>query len=409
MAKVLTVLSDPADSSSPVLVKAAVGVEGKRYFVDLARLLSAIASFLLIIACASLGGLLLASVSVRETELAIRSSLGAGRARLARQLFAECLVLAVVGGAGGVAIARLGAEALSNLFGVGYEGHQNRFNFSVNGHALLFALGVSLLTAVLLAVGPALHVSRIDPAGRLATGEPTQTRARQLLIAFQVAVCIVMMVAAGLLVKSFERLRGGEGFDALHVAVFRLRPQILHYPPAKAQEFLRETVRRLRGMPGVQGVAYSPDRGLLWGSTPGDLPFSLPGAVARPGLPPDQVEYREVSPHFFETLHVPMVAGREFTDYDRDNTPRVAIVNATFAQRLWPRASAIGRTIVLDSIPCQVVGVVRDYRLHNENGVSAVEWPSFLSGRTILNRRLMLGSLYAWQATRPLHCRQCVG
>jgi predicted permease len=308
--------------------------------------------------------LLLASVSVRGAELAIRSSLGAGRARLARQLFAECLLLAVVGGAGGVAIARLGAEALSSLFGVGYEGHQNVLNFTVNGHALLFALGVSLLTAVLLAVGPALHASRIAPAGRLASGGATQTRARQLLIAFQVAVCVVMMVAAGLLVKSFERLRGGEGFDSRHVAVFRLRPQILHYTPLHAQQFLRETVQRLRNTPGVQGVAYARDWGQLWMSTPGGLAFRLPGAVARPGLPADQVQYHEISPRFFATLHVPMVAGREFTDDDRDRTPRVAIVNSTLAQRLWPGGNAIGRTIVLDTIPCHVVGVVRDYRLH---------------------------------------------
>ena len=370
MAKELTVLSVPEDSLRPVLVKAAIGVEGKEGFVDLLRLLSAIATFLLVIACAGLGGLLLASASVRGTELAIRSSLGAGRARLARQLFAECVWLAVLGGAGGVAISRLGAAGLSRLFGVGYEGHQNIFNISLNSHVLLFAVGISLLTAILLALGPALHATRIDPAGRLKSGDTTHRRARQALIAFQVAVCIVMMVAAGLLLKSFERLRSGAGIDAHNVVVFRLRPRLVNYAPRQAQQFLRQTVQALRATPRVEDVAYARGVGLLWMSAPGGLSFSLPGAVARPGISPEQVEHQEISPQFFATLHVPMVAGREFTDDDRSETPRVAVVNATFARRLWPGTSAIGRTIVLDSIPCQVVGVVRDYRLH-----TAIESP----------------------------------
>jgi predicted permease len=365
MAKELTLLSDPADSLRPVLVKAAIGVDPRQQanFVDLAKLLSAIATFLLVIACAGLGGLLLASISARGTELAIRTSLGAGRMRLGRQLFGESLLVAVLGGAGGVAISLVGANGLSSFYGVDEGGYRHFFDVSINGHVLLFAVGVSLLTAFLLAIGPGIHAARLDPAGRMTRGDATHTRARQLLIAFQVAVSIVMMVAAGLLLKSFERLRGGEGFDPHHVVVFRLRPQLVQYAPPHAQQFLRETVQQLRATPGVVDVAFARGVGLLWEST-GELSFSRPGATVPPGMPGEQVEFHEISPRFFATLEVPMLAGREFTDADRPATPRVAIVNASFARRLWPGVSAIGQTIVLDSIRCQIVGVVRDYRLH---------------------------------------------
>lgn len=365
LARQLATLSYPPDSLRPVMVERAVGV-GEQNNFDLIRLLIAVATFILVIACSGLSGLLLASATTRQTELAVRTSLGARRLRLVRQLLTESTILAVAGGAAGLLVSVWGVRALSGLFKVemGDDIHL-WFNIGLDVRVLMFAIIVSLLAAVILGIAPAVQGSRTGPAARLERGAQTGARTREVLIGVQVAVSVVMLIGAALLTKSFARLRDAGGFDPRHVMLLRLRPLLIGYTPDRAQVFLHRALERLRTVPQVDDVAFT---GLgtmapIWGAG-GEIPVRLPGQQLAPGSPPQRVQYQEISPRFFATLHIPLLVGREFTDQDRPGSPRVAIVDDLLARRLWPRGDALGRTVVLDSLSCQVVGVVRHYGVH---------------------------------------------
>ncbi|HKE28826.1 MAG TPA: ABC transporter permease [Bryobacteraceae bacterium] len=343
----------------------------RKYYSDQSRILAVVAVMLLLIACANVAGLLVARSSARSREMAVRLSIGAGRLRLIRQLLTESLLLAGFGGVLGLWLSILAKGKLLGFYATNSEGYKGYYDLSLDMRVLAFSIGLSLLTGLLFGLLPAIQSTSGDLTSAVKEGAMSRRRGllRGWLVAGQIALSLALMVGAGLLMRSANHVSHGLNFNASHVAILRLRPGLVRYTPARAQAFHEEVVRRLEALPGVQSVSFARGLGLAW---LGCCQFRL----ALPRQPESRLEdaFRvdghSVAPRYFETLQIPLVAGREFTQRDRIGAPFVTIVNETLARRLWPQASAIGRTLFLDDRQYQVVGVAKDARLRN-----AVEGP----------------------------------
>jgi predicted permease len=340
----------------------------RKYYSDQTRLMAVVAVMLLLIACANVAGLLVARNSARAREMAVRLSIGASRLRLIRQLLTESLLLAGFGGILGLSLSILAKGRLLGFYATNSEGYQRYYDLSLDMRVLAFSIGLSLLTGLLFGLLPAIQSTRRELTLAVKEGAPSMSPRRGLLrgwlVAGQMALSLALMVGAGLLMRSANHVSHGLNFNASHVAVLRLRPGLIRYTPAKAQAFHEEVVRRLEGLPGVQSVSFTRGLGLAW---LGCCQFrvALPGQ--RQSRPEDalRVDGHSVAPRYFETLQIPLVAGRDFTRRDRIGSPLVTIVNETLARRLWPQASAIGRILLLDDRQYEVVGVAKDARLRN--------------------------------------------
>jgi predicted permease len=340
----------------------------REYFSDQARLLAAVAGMLLVIACANLAGLLLARSSARDKEIAVRLSVGASRVRLVRQLLTESLALAALGGALGLALSGWAKYRLLGFYSAGAEGHQRFYDLSLDPRVLFYSLALSMLTGLLFGLVPAIQETRQDLTSALKEDAGSWTSRRGLLrsglVAGQVGLSLALLVGAGLLTRSAAHVSQGANFDASHVALLRLRPGLLRYSPERARAFHREVVRRLEALPGVQSVTLARGLGLAW---LGCCEFR----VALPGNRPERQEDalrvagHWIGPHYFETLRIPLVAGRDFDDRDRTGSPLVAIVNETLARRLWPDGSPLARLLIVDEKQYAVAGVAKDARLRN--------------------------------------------
>ncbi len=342
-------------------VTPALGINGSRQYRALARLLSIAAVVMLLIACTNLSALLIGRGVAREREMALRISLGAGRARLARQLLTEGLLIGLAGGALGAVLAAGAARGLMGFFASDDEGFVNFFNLSLDWRVVAFMAGVSIVAAIAFSVLPAFTVSRVDPVEVLkrGAGAAPRTRLRLTLTAVQVALATVLLSASGLLVRSYDVLQRGQLFDARHVALLRIRPDLAGVAPDTAAAELRQIVEQLQGAPGVRAVAYRRCCGLLWDQTPDDDPVGLGATDTAQAA---QIHF--VSPAFFATLGIPLRAGREFGAADRAGAAPVAVVSETLARRLWGGAAgALGRQLRADSVMAHVVGVVSDYEV----------------------------------------------
>jgi putative ABC transport system permease protein len=367
MSRELVAMENPRDSVSTVVAMPAQGLDPVRRvgLESLAKLLSAIAILLLVIACANLAGLLLARGLARQREIAVRLSLGAGRGRIVRQLLAENLVVALLGGALGVLLSLWSARVLGSLFSADTEGYAHYLDLAPNQRVIAFAAMTSAVTVIAFGLLPALETSRAGPATRLRGGSVISTaRARLGLVALQTAMSLLLLIGAGLLLRSFRVVTSQQTLESSHVALMRLRPRLVRYDSARAQAYLREVTRRLEALPSVEGVAMARGIGLVWKAT-GTLPFRLPSdPVPTNESQVSSVDYHEISPRFFATLRVPVLSGREFTDRDDASAPRVAMVNKTLARRVSADSAVLGRTVVLGEKSFQIVGVVSDYRAH---------------------------------------------
>jgi predicted permease len=366
MSRQLLALRDPDAHGERVEVSAATGAgpSGRASFAPVARLLSGAALLVMLVTCANVGGLLLARGAAREGEIALRVSLGAGRLRLVRHLLVESLLLATVGAFVGTLIAARLTPALLSFLEPDSEGYVNRLASPPPIELLSIAVVVSALAVAVFGLLPALRASQVDPARRIGREvSRSGAGARMALIGLQTALTLVLLVGAGLLWRSVSHLMGAERLDTPHAALLRLRPRLVGYEPARAQEFVAKAVRRLKELPGVEDIGVARGIGTVWGAT-GSVTVALPGEAARrPGTEPT-VPYHEVSPRFFAALGVPLLAGRDFDENDRAGSPRVAIVNEALARRLWT-ASPLARPVLLAGHEFRVVGVVADYRPHN--------------------------------------------
>jgi len=313
-------------------------------------LMVAVAAVLLI-ACLNVANLLLVRMASRERELAVRTALGAGRGRLVRQMLTESVLLALGGGLLGLLLAFWGVPALVALGG---DKIPRAGNIHIHWQVLAFTLGISLLTGLLFGLLPAVQSSgnhlneSLKEGGRAVAGGARGRVARQVLVLAEVALALVLLVGAGLLIKSFSRLHDVDaGFRPQGVLAMDLAPPAFKYrKPEQQLAFYRDLLARVSTLPGVDhaGTVYPmplSTSGMVLVYMVGDKP--LPRLQDAPAC-----DVRWASPGFFQTLRVPLLRGRFFDDRDTPASPPVAIVNRAFADKVWPGQDPVGKRITFD-------------------------------------------------------------
>ncbi len=321
--------------------------------------------FVLLIACANIAGLLLVRAASRRKEMAIRAALGASRRRLIRQFLTESLLLALMGGVLGWLLALWGRDALVTLS----PGNIPRLDeAAMDGRVLAFTLMLALLTTLIFGLIPAWHASGLDPNEALkAEGRSTSRgagrRLRSLLVVAEVAVSVILLVGAGLMIKSLIQLqRVNVGFDPHHLLTMEVT-----LPPARYGEnqqqvaFFRQALEQIRTLPGVESVGAVQDLPFRFNAM--SFPITIDGSTAE--AEPPKAVYRAVTDDYFRTLGIPLVEGREFTARDDQHATPVAIINQTMARRFFADRDPVGKRIRFgdpDDPAYTIVGVVGDIK-----------------------------------------------
>jgi predicted permease len=327
-------------------------------------LLGAVA-LVLLIACANVANLLLARGSARQEELAVRAAMGAGRARLLRQLLTEAVVLSIAGGAVGIAIAYWATTALVAAQPADIPRLEE---VALNGRMLLFAAAVSLLTGLVFGLPPALqatgrHFSEsLREGGRSGTAAKGTHRVRAALVVAEMALSVMLLAGAGLLIRSFVQMtRVAPGFEADRAIAFRVMLQGEAYArPQQLRDRVAQFEERLRAFPGVTAVAVT---NVLPLTGPGGLiDFQVVGAPAPPPNVNQEIGIASATPDYFRTIGAPLRKGRGFTPHDDDKAPPVAIINEATVRRWFPDRDPIGRRVSMSGVEREVVGVVADVR-----------------------------------------------
>jgi putative ABC transport system permease protein len=325
-------------------------------------LLAAVA-LVLAIACANVANMLLARSSVRQREVALRAALGASRGRTIRQLLTESLVLAA---AGGIAGAALGAWGLRLLLALAPDGIPRLAEVKLDPRIFLATFAVALLTGAAFGIAPALEASAVHLQPALKEGGSAGTgreggRLRRAFVAAEIAIAIVLLVGAGLMIRTFLALRAidpgwkPDGVVTLEVSVAGTS----HAAPEQREPVYRQLLERIRAVPGVAAagaINHLPIAGDIW-----RFPYTVEGRpAARPGESPVTV-YRAVTPGYFAAMRLPILRGRDIAETDGPNAPGVVVINERFAEVLWPGEDALGRRIMLDDEHwLTVVGIVKN-------------------------------------------------
>ena len=326
----------------------------------------------LLIACVNVANLMLVRAAGRERELAVRLALGAGRGRIVRQLLTESLLIAALGGAAGLL---LGAWGISSLTALVPPDLLQLDQVRLNQTVLLFTLIVSVLTGLLFGLLPALHAARTDlntslkEGGRSVAGSAWE-RARKGLLVAEVGLALVLLVGAGLMLRTLHQLtRVDPGFNAANLLAVQFALPGRVYNIERRLEFFRECRTRIEALPGVRSAAFVmslPIVGSNWGS-----PFIVADKAVPP---PGQLPYAAFTPvgaNYFETMGIRLLGGRAFTEAEMTDAPPVTVINESLARRLWPGEDPIGKRLRQGNAESQaawreVVGVVADVKL---NGV----------------------------------------
>jgi macrolide transport system ATP-binding/permease protein len=328
------------------------------------EIMLAVVVFVLLIACANVGNLLLVRSFVRRHEMTVRLAIGAGRGRLLKQLFTEGLILAAFGAAGGLLVAHWCRHALVLLFPA-RGGVAMHLPGEIDWRVLALSAGVCVIATLLLGLVPALQTGRIDLAGTLKSdaagvvGGGGRAWVRSGLVVVQVSLSFVLLVGAGLLLRSLQKIRNtSPGFSTHEVLDTAVNLVPAGYDAPRAQTFQDELLERVKALPGVGSAAFARMTPLSYGS------FSST-AIAVDGYqpPPDEqptVQYNEVGPDYFVTMGIPLVSGREFMRSDDEKAALVAIVNETMAAHYWQGRNPIGERVQVKGRWMQVVGVAKD-------------------------------------------------
>ncbi len=329
-----------------------------------------IVGLVLLIACVNLANLLLAQAASREKEIGVRAAMGASRGRVIQQLLTESMVLAFFSALAGLAIAYGGRSVLWS-FRPPFVADSD-LDLGFDSHVLLFTLSVALLTALLIGVAPALKAASpnltevLKTGGRGNTVGWTRNPFRSLLVVTEIALALVALVGAGLFVRSMQNAqRIDPGFESTKLFMFNFDLGALHYDEGRGQQFFRAAIERAKASPGVESATIA------------DAPPLAGGGFARTVFPEGQDEtsgYRgtltqlnNIAPNFFETLRIPLVGGREFTDSDRATTKPVVIASEAMAKHFWPNENAVGKRFHFFGDPTlrEIVGVVRNTVVNN--------------------------------------------
>jgi putative ABC transport system permease protein len=326
--------------------------------------------FVLLIGCANVANLLLARAAVRQREMAIRMSLGAGRLRLVRQLFTESLLLACLGGIAGLLLAKWGARLLITFA----PSNIPRLNeMGMDSLVLGFVLGVSAFTAVVFGIVPSLQATKtnlsesLKEGGRSATGGLRSGRTRSLLVVAEVALSLVLLIGAGLMIRSFIRLQQVDpGFKVDHLLTLDLNaPRSRYRDNPQVLSFYQGLTDRLKALPGVQAACVSSALPLGGGGFYLGRVFLIEGHPEPPAGPDFSAQWDVISPDYFSTLGVGLLKGRFFSERDTAESTPVIIINETMARRMFPNENPLGKRIRSwrdENLLREIVGVVRDVR-----------------------------------------------
>jgi len=339
-------------------------------------------AFVLLIACVNIANLLLARGSARQREIAIRVAVGASRPRLVRQLLTESLLLALLGGLASLALAYWGVAllntinpAVGNPFGRRLSGLTllGLSSIRLDGSALLFTFAVAVLTGLLFGLAPAFAASRSEVTEALRRGafRPSRLGAipllggKSVLVAAEVALALVLLACSGLMIKSFGRLLATRtGVDPDNVLTARVTLPFEQYSRASSTAFFQELERRIRALPGVLSTGMSTCHALAGGCNRTVIWFRDRPAVPKGAEPEVGVHF--VSPDYFRTMKIPVLRGRGFTPADRQDAPKVVLVNQTAARKFWPNEDPIGKPVAVGQggfgDRAEVIGVVGDVR-----------------------------------------------
>ena len=333
----------------------------------------------LLIACANVANLLLARAAIREKEIAIRTAIGASRWRVMRQLLTESVLLALTGGALGLLTAVWSLDALRAL----NPGNIPRLqNIGIDVRVLAFTCAVALLTGILFGLAPALRATQVNlseaikEGGRSLAGS-SQHRLRSVLVVVEIALSLVLLVGAGLLIRSFRRVQQVEpGFVARNVLSLRLSVAGTSYAGERSLLFYEQLLERIRHLPGVEQAGTASvlplGEGLSWGG------ITIEGYASAAGQSAIQADRRQASTGYFETMKIPLVSGRLFDGHDTKDASPVVIIDENMARTYWPNADPIGKRLKLgdadsDAPWLTVVGVVanvKQYALDTDSRVA---------------------------------------
>jgi putative ABC transport system permease protein len=325
--------------------------------------------FVLLIACANVANLLLVRAAGRQKEIALRTALGAGRFRIVRQMITESVLLALAGGALGTLLAFWGIELLVTLSGASIPATAH---VGIDATVLGFTLAVSLVTGVLFGLAPALRTMKLNlseslkEGGRSGSEGAHRNRTRSVLVVLESAVAVVLLISAGLLVRSLVRLQQvSPGFDAHNVLTMRLDlPEAKYGGPDKAAKFFAELEGRIGGLPGVENVGLVSE--LPLSGQPNDMPYTVEGRPPTALYQSFDDDFRRVNRHYFEALRIPLLRGRNFTEPEVRQSAKVVIISELLARQVFPNEEPLGKRLIMSfrNEAFEIIGVVGDIR-HN--------------------------------------------
>jgi putative ABC transport system permease protein len=337
------------------------------------NLMAVIASFflilgalLLLLACMNVANVLLARATARQREMGLRAALGAGRGRLIRQMLTETLLLGILGGVLGVVLGEWASPR--DAFGLASTSLPVRIDYTFDWHVFAYSFAAALFTGIFVGLWPAFRASRADlnsilqEGGRSDSAGAGRHRLRSALVVAQVAGSLILLIVAGLFVRSLRQAETTYlGFNPDHVLSLGMDPHQIGYGEARATGFYRQLEARVRALPGVQAVSFAFGAPMAGSVKAGTVTFqgqTIPSGQQAPAL-----FFNSINPGYFETMRVPLLRGRAFSESDNQMAPPVAIVNQTMADKYWPRQNPLGKSFSLKTATepaktLQIVGVV---------------------------------------------------
>ena len=311
-----------------------------------------LAALVLLLACMNVANILMVRATMRQREMAIRAAMGASRWRLIRQMLTESIMLALFGGVGGLAVGVWASSAVGALIPAGRI--PIRVDFGFDWRVFGYAMAAALFTGAIVGLWPAVRAGRADvntvlqSGGRSDTAGAGRHRLRSVLVVAQVAGSLVLLIVAGLFVRSLMRAQHAYlGFEADHVLNLTLDPREVGYDETRTKTFYHDLEAKVRALPGVQSasLAFSVPMGPV---QDGSLIY-VEGQPPTPGQPPPVVIYNHVDEPYFDTMRIPLLRGRAFQENDSDKAPLVAVVNQAMALQFWPNQDPIGKRFSMKS------------------------------------------------------------
>jgi putative ABC transport system permease protein len=341
--------------------------------------------FVLLIACANVANLLLARAASRQREIAVRTALGANRLRIVRQLLTESALLSIIGGAIGMLLALWGLDL---LLSISPDSIPRVGEIKLDVRVLVFTLIVSLGTGILFGLVPALQASKPDlnetlkEGGRSSSGSVRHNRVRSFFVITEVAICLVLLIGAGLMIKSFVRLMNvSPGFNPENVLTVRVSPGRKYDSTQKVTSYFQQTLERISAVPGVTSSGAALSLPLSGGA--GSRYFQIEGRPPQPAGQGFNANLNFTAPGYFKTMGIQLISGRDFTDADAEGAPEVAIINEQMARMFWPDQEPLGQRIRVGDGPWRtVVGIVGDvkYKAMDVETRQEMYWPFYQTG-----------------------------